>query len=61
MEDYRNVVFKKGCIDNNYNPFEINGIREVLYIIDNLMNKHTNIYFIISFTIFKIKSFTLHI
>lgn len=43
MEDYRNVVFKKGCMDNNYNPFEINGIREVLYIIDNLMNKHTNI------------------
>lgn len=43
MKDYRNVAFKKGCIDNNYNPFEINGIREVLHIIDNLMNKHTNI------------------
>lgn len=43
MEDYNNVILRKRCIDNNYSPFEINGIRETLYIIDNLMNKRTNI------------------
>ncbi len=43
MKNYRNVILKKGYIDNNYNPFEINGIREVLFIIDKLMNSHNNI------------------
>ncbi len=43
MRDYHNVVLKKGCVNNNYDPFEIYGIREVLYLIDNLMNKDMNI------------------
>lgn len=43
MRSYRNVILKKGYVDNSYNPFEITGIREVLDIIDNVMDKHTNI------------------
>lgn len=43
MRNYRNVILKKGYVDNSYNPFEITGIREVLNIIDNVMDKHTNI------------------
>lgn len=43
MKNYRNVIFKKGYVDNSYNPFEITGIREVLDIIDNVMDKHINI------------------
>lgn len=43
MEEYHNVIVKKGCIENSYDPFEVNGIRETLHIIDNLMDKHTNI------------------
>lgn len=43
VKNYRNVILKKGYIDNNYNPFEINGIKEVLLIIDDLMNSNNNI------------------
>lgn len=43
MKDYHDVIFEKGCVSNSYNPFEIHGIREVLYLIDNLMNKDMNI------------------
>lgn len=43
MKNYHNVILKKRYIYNDYNPFEINGIREVLNIIDELMNKHNNI------------------
>lgn len=43
MGNYRGDMFKKGYIESNYNPFEINGIKEVIDIIDGLMSKHTNI------------------
>lgn len=43
MVNYRSDMFEKGYIENNYNPFEINGIKEVIDIIDGLMSKHTNI------------------
>ena len=42
MKEYHNAILKKGCV-NSYNPFEIDGIREVLCIIDEIMNKHSNI------------------
>ncbi len=43
MGNYRSNLFKKGYFESIYNPFEINGIREVIDIIDGLMNEHTNI------------------
>ena len=43
MKEYHNAIFKKGCVYSSYNPFEIDGIREVLCIIDEIMNKHSNI------------------
>lgn len=43
MENYRDFVFEKGYIGDNYNPFKINGIKEVIDIIDDLISKHTNI------------------
>lgn len=43
MVDYRNLVLEKGYIGDNYNPFEINGIKEVIDIIDDVISKHTNI------------------
>lgn len=42
MKKYHNTILKKGCDYSSYNPFEIDGIREVINVIDDMMSKHSN-------------------
>ena len=43
MESYRDMILKKNYMNDDCHPFGITGIREVIYIINALMDKHNNI------------------